>query len=133
VSEGPGARGSRSSRVPELEVPAAHPRLRVAGEPRRSLHYHGDAAIRQSAVDFLLVSDDVDPSILFRRRFGRRLRVLRLERDLTQQQLADAAGFDRTFIGKLERDESGVNVDRLDDLARALGLTVRDLLPKDDS
>jgi len=79
------------------------------------------------------VSDDIDPSPQFLRRFGRRLKVLRLERDLTQQQLADAAGFDRTFIGKLERGESGVNVDRLDDLARALGLTVRDLIPKDDS
>jgi len=79
------------------------------------------------------VSDDIDPSTQFLRRFGRRLKVLRLERDLTQQQLADAAGFDRTFIGKLERGESGVNVDRLDDLARALGLTVRDLIPKDDS
>jgi len=79
------------------------------------------------------VSDDIDPSTQFLQRFGRRLKVLRLERDLTQQQLADAAGFDRTFIGKLERGESGVNVDRLDDLARALGLTVRDLLPKDDS
>ena len=79
------------------------------------------------------MSDDIDPSTQFLRRFGRRLKVLRLERDLTQQQLADAAGFDRTFIGKLERGESGVNVDRLDDLARALGLTVRDLIPKDDS
>lgn len=79
------------------------------------------------------MSDDIDPSTQFLQRFGRRLKVLRLERDLTQQQLADAAGFDRTFIGKLERGESGVNVDRLDDLARALGLTVRDLIPKDDS
>jgi transcriptional regulator with XRE-family HTH domain len=87
----------------------------------------------QSGVGFLLVADDLDPSILFLRRFGRRLKLLRLEHGLTQQQLAEAAGFDRTFIGKLERGESGVNVDRLGDLARALGLTVRDLIPTDDS
>jgi transcriptional regulator with XRE-family HTH domain len=85
------------------------------------------------AVAFLSMPDDIDPSPVFLRRFGRRLKTLRRERDLTQQQLADAAGFDRTFIGKLERGESGMNVDRLDDLARALDLTVHDLIPTDDT
>ena len=74
-----------------------------------------------------------DPSILFLRRFGKRLKQLRIERDLTQEQLARAGRLNRTFIGKLERGQSGVNVDRLEDLARALGLTVRDLMPKDDT
>jgi transcriptional regulator with XRE-family HTH domain len=84
------------------------------------------------AVDCLLVSDDIDPSVVFLRRFGRRLKLLRTERGMSQQDLAEAAGMHRTFIGKLERGQTGMNVDRLDDLARALGLTIRGLLPKED-
>jgi transcriptional regulator with XRE-family HTH domain len=87
----------------------------------------------QGTLGCLSVSDDIDPSILFLRRFGRRLKLLRLERNMSQEDLARAAGMHRTFIGKLERGRSGMNVDRLDDLARALGLTARDLIPKDDS
>jgi transcriptional regulator with XRE-family HTH domain len=86
----------------------------------------------QRSVGRLSVSDDIDPSVLFLRRFGRRLKLLRIERDMSQEDLAKAAGFHRTFIGKLERGQSGVNVDRVDDLAQALGLTARNLIPKGD-
>jgi hypothetical protein len=43
-----------------------------------------------------------------------------------------AAGFHRTFIGDLERGQTGMSVDQLHDLAGSLGLTVRDLLLEDD-
>ena len=35
---------------------------------------------------------------------GRRLRQRRLDRNLSQQELADRAGLDRTTVGQLERD-----------------------------
>jgi transcriptional regulator with XRE-family HTH domain len=66
----------------------------------------------------------------FVRRFGRRLKLLRVDRDFSQEQLGDAAGMHRTFVGKLERGETGVNVDRLPDLARALGVEEHELIPR---
>jgi len=66
----------------------------------------------------------------FLHRFGRRLKVLRVERDLSQEELGEAAGMHRTFIGRLERGEAGMNVDRLPDLARALAVEEHELIPR---
>jgi transcriptional regulator with XRE-family HTH domain len=78
------------------------------------------------------MSADTSPFVVFLRRFGRRLRLLRVAADLTQAQLGDAAGMSRAFIVTLERGRTGMDVDRLHDLADALAVTVRDLIPKDD-
>jgi transcriptional regulator with XRE-family HTH domain len=66
----------------------------------------------------------------FIHRFGLGVKLLRVKRGLTQEQLAEAAGMHRTFIGALERGEHGVNVDRLPDLARALGVEEHELIPR---
>jgi transcriptional regulator with XRE-family HTH domain len=76
------------------------------------------------------VTSDSSPHREFLGRFGRRLKILRVERDLSQEQLGEAAGMHRTFIGALERGESGVNVDRLPDLARALEVEPHELIPR---
>jgi transcriptional regulator with XRE-family HTH domain len=68
--------------------------------------------------------------VSFKLRFGRRLKLLRVERGLTQGELAARAGMHRTFIGHLERAQRGMNVDRLEDLASALDLEPRDLMPR---
>jgi transcriptional regulator with XRE-family HTH domain len=62
-------------------------------------------------------------------RFGRHLHRLRIKVGLSQEQLAQAAGMHRTTIGRLERGQSGMSVERLPDLAAALGLEPRDLIP----
>lgn len=51
---------------------------------------------------------------------GRRLRQRRLERNLTQAQLAEAAGLDRTTVGGLEREGSATLLS-LVQVLRALG------------
>jgi transcriptional regulator with XRE-family HTH domain len=61
--------------------------------------------------------------------FALRLKLRRVERRLTQEELAERAGMHRTFIGQLERGERGINVASLGRLARALNLEGRDLLP----
>jgi ribosome-binding protein aMBF1 (putative translation factor) len=48
--------------------------------------------------------------------FGRRLRRLRRDRDLSQEALAHMAGLDRTYVSGVERGERNptlVNVSRL--------------------
>lgn len=54
------------------------------------------------------------------RLFGERLRELRTERGLTQEQLAEAAGVDRNYIGQIERGERNVALVNIVRIANAL-------------
>ena len=57
------------------------------------------------------------------------LRARRLERGLTQQQLADAAGIPRRTYQRLEAGDAGARTDSLLLAVRALGLKV-ELAPR---
>lgn len=56
-----------------------------------------------------------------------RIRKLRDEAGLTQQQLADRIGLSRSHLSQIETEATPVNTRRLNDLARALGVTVAEL------
>lgn len=59
----------------------------------------------------------------FRRQIGGRLRDLRTRAGITSQEaLADLAGVHRTYIGRLERGESGVTVETLAAILVVLGV-----------
>jgi transcriptional regulator with XRE-family HTH domain len=73
-----------------------------------------------------------DENRRYLQQFGLHLKLLRVKRGLTQEQLAERAGMHRTFIGRLERGQSGINVERLADLAAGLGVDPADLLPTAD-
>ena len=55
---------------------------------------------------------------------ARNLRLQRQSARLTQEQLADLAGLDRNYIGKLEREENSPTVDTLEAIALALQIDV---------
>lgn len=59
-------------------------------------------------------------SELDRKRFGQRVRQLRLAKGLTQEELAERAGLHPTYIGGIERGERNLGLDNLLKLARAL-------------
>jgi transcriptional regulator with XRE-family HTH domain len=61
--------------------------------------------------------------------FGQRLRQLRLERGLSQMELARAAGAHWTYIGRLERGRAAPGLDLLDRLADALKVGLSDIFP----
>lgn len=61
-------------------------------------------------------------------RFAQRLRLQRVDRGLSQEELADQAGLHRTYIGSVERAERNISIDSMERLAQALGLDVSDLL-----
>ena len=57
-------------------------------------------------------------------RLGEKVQRLRMERRLTQQELADRAGVSQAIISRLEsKSRHNVNADVLKGLAKALGCT----------
>ncbi len=56
------------------------------------------------------------------------LKRLRTDRGLSQEDLADRADIDRTYISSLERSLYAAGIDVVDRLAKALGVTAADLL-----
>ena len=65
-----------------------------------------------------------------RARFGRRLRELRRERGLSQEELAFRAGLHRTYVSSVERGERNVALINIERLARALEIDMCDLFPR---
>jgi len=62
-------------------------------------------------------------------RFGERLREVRLQRGMTQVELAEKAAVSVNYVGRLEKGTTTPGIDLVDRLAAALGATVAELLP----
>ena len=63
--------------------------------------------------------------------FGLRMKVLRVTRGWSQEQLGDEAGMHRTFIGQVERGQRGMNIVGLWRLAKAFDVPIADLFVDD--
>lgn len=61
--------------------------------------------------------------------FGKHMRKLRLERNMTQEDLADRAGMHFTYIGQIERGLRNPSLVNLHKLAKALKVDGGKLLP----
>jgi len=59
---------------------------------------------------------------------GRAIRAARIERGLSQEGLAEAAGIHRTYIGSVERGERNVALLNIVRIAQALETTAGQLL-----
>ena len=68
---------------------------------------------------------DADGSL---KRLGEAVRAARKARALSQEALADAAGIDRSHMGKIERGERNVTLLNVARIAKALGCKPSDLL-----
>lgn len=65
-------------------------------------------------------------------RFGDRIRELRQESGLSQEALANRAGIHRTYMGGIERGERNVCLRNVFRLARALGVSPKELFPSEN-
>ncbi|MGQ0741346.1 MAG: helix-turn-helix domain-containing protein, partial [Alphaproteobacteria bacterium] len=63
------------------------------------------------------------------RNFGARLRAERLKRSLSQEELADLCGLDRTYIGGVERGERNLSLLNIFRISAALGVEASSLVP----
>lgn len=62
---------------------------------------------------------------------ARNLRLLRQANGLSQEQLAERAGLDRNYVGKLEREQNSPTVKTLEALALALQVDPETLIRRD--
>jgi transcriptional regulator with XRE-family HTH domain len=60
-------------------------------------------------------------------KFGERVRDLRKERGLSQEQLAFKADLHRTYIGMIERAEKNITLINIEKIAIALEVSVTEL------
>jgi transcriptional regulator with XRE-family HTH domain len=60
-------------------------------------------------------------------KFGERVRDLRKERGLSQEQLAFKADLHRTYIGMIERAEKNITLINIEKIANALEVTIDQL------
>jgi len=61
-------------------------------------------------------------------KFGHRVKELRKEQDMTQQMLAEKIGYDRSYLGFLERGERNPSLEVIIKIAKALAIKPDDLL-----
>jgi transcriptional regulator with XRE-family HTH domain len=62
-----------------------------------------------------------------RRDFGKRLKAIRLDRELTQEQFAELVGISVDFLSLIERGINAPSFDVLERMAERLDLQVREL------
>jgi transcriptional regulator with XRE-family HTH domain len=62
-----------------------------------------------------------------RKKFGKRLRTLRRQAGLTQEQLAEAAQISVDFLSLVERGINAPSFENLEKLAKAIGVPIREL------
>lgn len=59
--------------------------------------------------------------------FGKRIRELRLDRQLSQEQLAELTGFHRTYIGMVERGERNISLKNIAIFSKVFDLDISEL------
>lgn len=60
--------------------------------------------------------------------FGDKVRKIRKEKDLSQEELAHKADLHRTYIGMIERAEKNITLVNIEKIANALEVNIKELL-----
>ena len=61
-------------------------------------------------------------------KFGNRVREIRKEKNLSQEELSFKADLHRTYIGMIERAEKNITLINIDKIAKALDVEIKELL-----
>ena len=59
--------------------------------------------------------------------FGRRVRLLRKQKGLSQEVFALQCGLNRTYVGGVERGERNISILNIEKIAYALDVSLKDL------
>lgn len=63
-------------------------------------------------------------------KFGQLIRELRLEKKLSQEELAYRADVHRTYVGMIERGEKNITLENIDKFCKGLEVTMEYLFQK---
>ena len=63
--------------------------------------------------------------------FGLRVREQRKLKKISQEKLAFLSNIDRSYMGRIERGEVNITIEKIYELAKSLDVSVKDLLPDD--
>lgn len=66
-----------------------------------------------------------------RNKIGLRIKELRLERDISQEDFANLIGMSRSYFGEVETGKRNVAVINLEKIAGGLGMTLREFFDSD--
>jgi D-alanyl-D-alanine-carboxypeptidase/D-alanyl-D-alanine-endopeptidase len=64
-------------------------------------------------------------------KIGKNLRAKRIEKFMSQAELADASGLSEAHVGRIERNEVEPHLSTIRKLAKALGIEPSELAPKE--
>jgi len=64
--------------------------------------------------------------------FGKKVRETRKEKGLSQEELSFKADLHRTYIGMIERAEKNITLINIEKIAKALDMSVNDLMDFDN-
>jgi transcriptional regulator with XRE-family HTH domain len=59
-------------------------------------------------------------------RVGFSIREIRVEKNLSQEQLANQADLHRAYVGQIERGEKNIGLRNLEKIAKALKVSIKD-------
>lgn len=61
-------------------------------------------------------------------RFGEKLKAIRLAKGLSQEKVAELSGLHRNYVSSVERGERNISIVNIDKLARALKVSMAELV-----
>lgn len=61
-------------------------------------------------------------------KFGKRIKLLRNEAKISQEELASISGLHRTYIGMIERGEKNITLKNIEKIAISLNIDISELL-----
>ena len=59
-------------------------------------------------------------------RIGKRIKALRAKEDISQMNLAEASGLDRTYINSIENGRRNVSIINIEKIANAFNLSIKE-------
>jgi len=60
-------------------------------------------------------------------KFGNKIREMRVQRNISQEELASLVGVHRTYIGMIERAEKNITLLNIEKIAKALQVSIKEL------
>jgi len=60
-------------------------------------------------------------------KFGKKIKQLRVDKEWSQEKLAEKSGFHRTYIGMIERAERNISLRNIEKLAQTFNVEIKNL------